>query len=85
MAWENLPKGVSLGNLEAQCMEVAQEYNRARKIFPMFRSSHEGYAVILEELEEMWDEIKANNIPDARKECIQLAAMALAFLLEVKE
>lgn len=63
---------------------VMTEYRRAREKFGPFNSPHEGYAVILEELEEMWIEVKANNRPKARKEAVQLAAMALAFLLEVK-
>ena len=65
--------------------DIRREYSRARKKFAPMRGPHEGYAVILEELDEMWDAIKANNITDARNEALQVAAMALAFLLEVKE
>lgn len=60
------------------------EYMKARRKFQPMRGAHEGYAIILEELDEMWDAIKANDIPHARKECLQVAAMALAFLLEVE-
>ena len=63
---------------------VLEEYYRARKKFKPFNSGHEGYAVILEELEELWDEIKADNRAKAHKEAIQLAAMALAYVIEVK-
>jgi hypothetical protein len=63
---------------------VVEEYYRARKKFAPFNSGHEGYAVILEELEELWTEIKADNKPKAHKEAIQLAAMALAYVIEVK-
>lgn len=63
---------------------IAEEYNRARAKFPPMHGPREGYAVILEELDEMWDAIKANNVEHARKEALQVAAMALAFLLEVK-
>jgi hypothetical protein len=62
---------------------ILAEYRRARLKFAPMRGPHEGYAVILEELDEAWDEIKANNIPMARKEMLQVAAMALAFLVEV--
>lgn len=62
---------------------ISQEFYKARKKFAPMRGPHEGYAVILEELDEAWDEIKANNIPKARKEMLQVAAMALAFLVEV--
>lgn len=64
--------------------DIVQEYRRARETFKPMAGSHEGYAVILEELDEMWDEIKANDLEKARKECLQVAAMCLAFLLEVK-
>ena len=64
--------------------EMRKEHNRAREKFPPMRGPHEGYAIILEELDEMWDAIKANDITSARKECLQVAAMCFAFLLEVK-
>lgn len=50
-----------------------------------FNSTHEGYAIILEELDEAWDEIKRNNLKDARKEMLQVAAVALRFLLDLPE
>lgn len=64
--------------------DVLQEYNNARKKFKPFVNAHEAHAVIREEFDEMWDEVKANNIENSRKECIQLAAMCLAYLLEIK-
>jgi hypothetical protein len=56
---------------------AAEELERANKKFPLFHSTHEGYAVILEEVQEtqyelkwvneildgMWEDIK-NNFPD---------------------
>jgi hypothetical protein len=48
-------------------------------------SAHEGHSVIEEEFDEMWDEIKVDNLPRARRECVQLGAMAVRFLLDVKE
>ena len=35
---------------------VMKELQAANEKFPLFSSSHEGYAVILEELEEIYDE-----------------------------
>jgi len=64
---------------------IIDEYKRARGKFSPMRGPHEGWAVIYEELDEMWDEVKANNVGGARKECLQVAAMALAFLLEVHD
>lgn len=37
---------------------VQKELDSANSMFPLFRSPHEGYAVILEELEEAEQEIK---------------------------
>lgn len=63
---------------------ILMEYNKARVKHKPMNSAHEGYAVILEELEEMWEEIKKDNIKNARLEAYQVAAMCLAFLLEIK-
>ena len=38
--------------------EIQAEIERARAKFPAFHSQHEAYAVILEELDEFWDEVK---------------------------
>ena len=48
-----------------------------------FHSTHEGYAVIKEELEELWDEVKVNNTEKAKAEAIQVAAMAIRFIMDV--
>jgi hypothetical protein len=63
---------------------IEDELRRARERFPKFHSAHEGFAILKEEVDEMWDEIKANNIAKARAEAVQVGAMALAFLEEVK-
>ncbi len=62
---------------------IGQEYEHARVAHAPMRSAHEGYAVILEELDEAWDEIKADRPQHARMEMIQVAAMALAFIIEI--
>lgn len=64
--------------------QIFNEFVRARQKFAPMRGPHEGYAVILEEFDEMWDAIKGNDLAHARKECLQVAAMCLAFLLEVE-
>ena len=63
---------------------IIEELDRATKKFGPIASAHEGYAVILEELDEMWDEIKKNDVDKARQEAIQVAAMAIRFLMDVK-
>jgi hypothetical protein len=56
--------------------------------FPPFNSRHEGYAIILEELDELWELVKKksdDNIQDEMyKEANQVAAMAVRFMLEMK-
>jgi hypothetical protein len=64
---------------------IMQEYYRARKKFAAMRGAHEGYAVILEELDELWECVKNNQLHLARKEAVQVAAMALAFMVEVND
>jgi hypothetical protein len=63
--------------------EVAAEYRRALKKFGGFASRHEGYAVILEELDELWAEIKNNGTNNnVKSEAVQVAAMGIRFLVE---
>lgn len=65
-------------------MEIADEYLRASERFGPFNSAHEGYAVILEELDEAWDEIKANSSERAIEEMIQVGAMAMRFVIDMR-
>ena len=74
--------------LKAEASEIAgemiQEFMEATEKFGRFNSLHEGYAVILEELEELWDNIKANaDINLTRKEAIQVGAMAMRFVYDL--
>ena len=63
--------------------EVIKEYNFAKEKFCNFASTHEGYAVLLEEVDELWDEIKKNGSKDRlTKEAIQVAAMSIRFLID---
>ena len=64
---------------EAATLAVA-EAEQARAQYKPFNSLHEGYAVLKEEVDELWDAIKANDTPHAHKEAIQVAAMALRFI-----
>jgi hypothetical protein len=48
-----------------------------------FRSRHEGYAILKEEVDEAWQEIKHGTAANAKKEMIQVAAMALRFISEL--
>jgi len=71
---------------ELQLHEMFIEYKRASKLFHNFHSPHEGYAVILEELDELWDEIRNGEDKEKMKrEAIQVGAMALRFIINVCE
>jgi hypothetical protein len=68
--------------------DIMEEYVRARKTFGSFASPHEAYAVLLEEMDELWEEVKANKGEPRlrrmkmRREAMQIGAMALAFMHE---
>lgn len=68
--------------LEAIVFDVKTELLRATRKFNSFKSAHEGYAIIVEELEEMWEEIKhkPRDYWKMREEAVQLCAMVLRFL-----
>lgn len=60
------------------------EARRSYGLYPAaFHSAHEGYACILEEMDEAWDAIRANDRSAARHEMVQVAAMALRFLVDL--
>jgi len=65
--------------------DVRDEIERARVKHPAYHSAHEGYAVILEELDELWDEVKQRDqsIDRMREEAIQVAATAIRFIQDV--
>lgn len=69
-------------------LEAKVELQRAISLHAPMASAHEGYAVILEELDELWDEVKKGgteprSVERMRKEAIQVAAMALRFVHDV--
>lgn len=68
-------------------VEIIKEYERATLINGAFNSAHEGYAVILEELDELWEHVKKRiedrNDEEMRREAIQVGAMALRFLVDI--
>lgn len=65
---------------------MLKELNRANKIHGGFHSPHEGYAIILEELDELFDEIKKKHPDDRRmrEEAIQVGAMAMKFIASME-
>ena len=67
--------------------ELSDELSRACAKFGPMAGPHEGWAVIREEVDELWDDVKANRGrgPEARKEALQIAAMALRYIVDVSD
>lgn len=67
--------------------EAAAEAHGAAQQWPPFNSAHEAYAVLAEEVDELWDEVKINqkrrDPAKMKAECIQVAAMALRFANDI--
>lgn len=64
---------------------VDRELAWALNKFAAFNSAHEGYAVIKEEVDELWDCIKSNKHTtplDRAEEALQIAAMAMRFVFD---
>lgn len=63
------------------------EARSSRDFWPAMNSAHEGFAVLKEEVDELWDHVKTKqgkrDLKAMRKEAIQVAAMALCFAAEV--
>jgi len=66
--------------------DVFDELMRATSLFPPMHSPHEGYAVILEELDELKEEVfkqhHSRNPIALRKEAMHVSAMALRFMID---
>ncbi|MCK5601145.1 hypothetical protein KAR91_04695 [Candidatus Pacearchaeota archaeon] len=71
--------------LEEIIKYVKMEFEFATSKFGSYNSSHEGYAVILEELDELWDEVKLKKKSNyrMRKEAIQVAVTAIRFVYDI--
>jgi len=69
--------------------DVFHEVEFAVGKFPPFNSAHEGYAILKEEVDELWDAVKGNkadgSLEAQRKEAIQVAAMAIRFVLDISD
>lgn len=67
--------------------DVLTELLSAQEQHQPMNSFHEGYAVLLEEVEELWDEIKTKNksIKNIHNEAIQVAAVAIRIIHDLIE
>lgn len=68
------------------CADVENELDRARAKHPVISSHHQGYGIILEELDEYWDEVKRNakDVEIIYSELVQIAAMAQRIAEDMK-
>lgn len=69
---------------------VENELAHAQKCFPKFNSEHEGFAVLKEEVDELWEAVRMkqsnpNRPIQIRREAVQVAAMAFRFLYDLCE
>lgn len=73
--------------IEVAMYDVLSELRNALEEYPSMHSSHEGFAVLKEELDELWDEVRkkpfARSSEKMRKEAKQVAAMAIRFMVDV--
>lgn len=80
--------GITVSKFDVFRTQMMTEYETAREKFGAFNNGHEGLAVIWEEFEELKQFVFGKNqteeqVNDARDECIQIAAMAMAFFVEL--
>ena len=69
---------------EVALQRILTEHNKAAERFEPLISTHEGYAVLLEEVEELWELIKQNGTKSQlAAEAKQVGAMAMRFMTDL--
>lgn len=68
--------------------DITKEVDRATLMYPTFNSAHEGWAILKEEVDELWEAVKMKDSDEDRvgamkEEAIQVGAMAIRFLVDV--
>jgi hypothetical protein len=70
----------------AALREIRDEVSRALRKQPRgFSSPHEGYAFIRDKLDELWTQVRGDDRNRAREEAVQVAAMAVRFMIDIRE
>lgn len=85
---EGLRRDEEFKSVQVALEEVRSEIRSARAVWPRpSYNAHEAYAVLLEEVDELWDHVKTKqknrDLAKMRKEAMQVAAMAVRFMIEV--
>ena len=74
---------------ERIAQEMLLEMDRAIGLYKSINSLHEAYAIILEEVDEFWEEVRENgerldgDTSEMRKELIQIGAMAIRTIYDL--
>lgn len=70
-------------------MEGYREATRASQAYPPMNSPHEGYSVLFEEVDELWEHVRVKqgkrNVVGMREEAVQIMAMAARFVYDICE
>jgi hypothetical protein len=76
----------TLDHIDGVLAAVRLELIHACEKFDPMASAHEGYAVILEELDELWELVKGNRGRDfaALGEAVQVAAMSVRYVIDLE-
>ena len=73
--------------INAIAIAVGLEVEKAERNWPPYNSAHEGFAVLKEEVDELWDHVKMKqqnrNLAAMKNEAIQVAAVAIRFAASV--
>lgn len=84
-----LPPSGPVTGINLALIQVKDEILEAQAKFIPFTSPHEGYAVLKEEVDELWEEVKkrpaARDREKMRNEARQVAAMGIRFMLDCTE
>ena len=56
---------------------IVSEALRSERKYGCFRSTHEAYGVLAEEMAELLDAIRANDLDAVRVEAVQVSAVAM--------
>lgn len=76
---------LKIDRLDAALAQLRAEVLRAMAKHKPMNSPHEGYAVIQEEVDELWERVKTDSGRDydSKVEALQIAAMGLRYAIDV--
>jgi NTP pyrophosphatase (non-canonical NTP hydrolase) len=61
---------------------LEKEMSFGREKYGAYHTAHEHYAVLQEEVDEWWQAVKSNMADSCQYELLQVAAVALRYILE---